>query len=132
MENAPGGGGNPEPGPSGRPPDLAGPGRPGSAARGPRPDDPPLRAESIRVVRGLRYEAERYIAALRDWVERGAGSRFALPGDEVVRRSRPIPPEVSSAAASFALGLELHQRGQSQRAAHWVGEAMRLPPDDWT
>src|SRR6184192_2487169 len=82
--------------------------------------------------RGLRYEAERYIAALRDWVERGASSRFALPGDEVVRRSRPIPPEVSSAAASFALGLALHRRGQSERAAYWFGEAMRLQPDNWT
>jgi len=115
-----------------RPPEPAWPRRPAFADREPRPDDPPLRAESIRVVRGLRYEAERYVAALRDWVERGAGSRFALPGDEVVRRSRPIPPEVSSAAASFALGLALHRRGQSERAAYWFGEAMKLQPDNWT
>ena len=115
-----------------RPPEPAWPRRPAFADREPRPDDPPIRAESIRVVRGLRYEAEPYIAALRDWVERGAGSRFALPGDEVVRRSRPIPPEVSSAAASFALGLALHRRGQSERAAYWFGEAMRLQPDNWT
>ncbi len=65
-------------------------------------------------------------------MERGASSRFALPGDEVVRRSRPIPPEVSSAAASFALGLALHRSGQSERAAYWFGEAMRLQPDNWT
>ena len=72
------------------------------------------------------------MAALRDWVDRGAGSRFALPCDEVVRRSRPIPPEVSSGAASFALGLALHRRGQSERAAYWFAEAMRLQPDNWT
>ena len=115
-----------------RPPEPAWPARPAFADREPGPDDPPLRAESIRIVRGLRYEAERYVGALRDWVELGAASRFALPSVEVVRRSRPIPLEVSSAAASFALGLELHRRGQRERAAHWFAEAMRLQPDNWT
>ena len=43
-----------------------------------------------------------------------------------------MPPEVSSAAASFALGLELHRRGQRERAAYWFGEATRLQPDNWT
>src|SRR3989442_3937265 len=41
----------------------------GVADREPRPDDPPLRAESIQVVPGLPYEAEPSIGALRDrWV----------------------------------------------------------------
>jgi hypothetical protein len=65
-------------------------------------------------------------------VERGAASPFALSAEEVVRRSRPTPPEVSSAAASFALGLRLHRRGQRERAAYWFGETMRLQPDNWT
>ncbi len=115
-----------------RPPEPAWPRRPAFADREPAPDDPPLRAESIRTVRALRYEAARYIEALRDWVEHGAASRFALSGEEVVRRSRPLPPEVSRAAASFALGLVLHRRGRSERAAHWFRETMRLQPDNWT
>src|SRR5207244_13492493 len=111
-----------------RPPEPAWPRRPAFVDREPRHDDPPLRAESIRVVRGLRYEAERYIAALRDWVERGASSRFALPGDEVVRRSRPIPPEVSSAAASLALGRAMTRDGQTEHAALWYETARRRQP----
>ncbi len=115
-----------------RPPEPAWPRRPAFADRAPEPDDPPLRAESIRTVSGLRYEAARYVDALRDWAEHGAASRYALSADEVVRRSRPVPAEVSSAAASFALGLELHRRGLRERAASWFREAMRLQPDNWT
>ena len=115
-----------------RPPEPAWPRRPVLADREPRPDDPPLRAESIRVVNALRYDAARYLDALRDWVSLGAASRFALSADEVIRRSRPLPPEVSSAAASFALGLELHGRAEHERAASWFKEAMRLQPDNWT
>ena len=115
-----------------RPPEPAWPRRPALADREPGPDDPPLRAESMRVVRALRYESARYLDALRDWVALGAASRFALSADEVIRRSRPIPPEVSSAAASFALGLELHGRAERERAASWFREAMRLQPDNWT
>lgn len=115
-----------------RPPEPAWPQRPALADREPGPDDPPLRAESIRVVSALRYEAARYLGALRDWVALGAASHFALSADEVIRRSRPFPPEVSSAAASFALGLELHNRAERERAASWFREAMRLQPDNWT
>ena len=115
-----------------RPPEPAWPMRPALADREPRQDDPPLRAEAMRVVRALRYEAGPYLDALRDWVALGAASRFALSADEVIRRSRPLPPEVSSAAASFALGLELHGRGERERAARWFQEAMRLQPENWT
>lgn len=115
-----------------RPPEPAWPRRPAGADRDPKPDDPPLRAEAIRVARALRYEAGPYVEALRDWVARGPASPFALPGDEVVRRSLPIPAEVSAAAASFALGLELHRRDERDRAAAWFQEAIRLQPENWT
>jgi hypothetical protein len=39
---------------------------------------------------------------------------------------------VSSAAASFALGLELHRGAEGERAAIWFREAMRLQPENWT
>lgn len=115
-----------------RPPEPAWPERPALADREPRPDDPPLRAESLRIVRALRYESAAYLDALRDWVAHGAASRFALSREEVVRRSRPVPPEVSAAAASFALGLELHRQGERERAAAWFQEATRLQPENWT
>ena len=63
----------------------------------------------------IRIDPERYLVALRDWVEQGAASPYALPPEEVVRRSRPRPPEASRAAAHFELA-----------------EAHRLQPDNWT
>lgn len=82
-----------------RPPEPAFPGR--SVVRGllnvdlPEGIDPYL-LETLREARKIRVEAERYLAALRDWVANGAGSRFALRPDEVVRRSRPRRPRSRS------------------------------------
>jgi hypothetical protein len=66
-----------------------------------------------QVKRIPRFDADHYVEALRDWVEHGAASEYALSQDEVVRRSAPRPPAVAEAAAEF-------------RAAH------RLQPDNWT
>lgn len=118
-----------------RPPEPAFPGR--SVVRGllnvdlPEGIDPYL-LETLREARKIRVEAERYLTALRDWVANGAGSRFALGPDEVVRRSRPRPPEVALAAAHFELGRHLHARGHAGDAVGHFREAHRLQPDNWT
>ena len=73
-----------------------------------------------------------YVAALRDWVEHGAASRFALTPDEVVERSRPRPAEEAEAAAAFALGQHLHRTGRPDAAVPWFRASHRLAPDNWT
>jgi hypothetical protein len=80
----------------------------------------------------MRIEPQRYVAALRDWVARGAESPYALTPDEVVARSRPCPPELSRAAACFELGQHLHRAGHVDAAVPWFREAHRLQPDNWT
>ena len=80
----------------------------------------------------IRNDAEAYVAALRDWVEHGAASRYALAPDEVVSRSRPRPPEVAEAAACFELAQHLHRSGHPDDAVRWFREAHRLQPDNWT
>lgn len=92
----------------------------------------PERQESIREALKFNFEWEPYVAALRDWADKGAESRYALAPDEVVARSRPRPPDEAAAAAHFELGAYLHARGDvegSQR--HWR-EAHRLQPENWT
>ena len=80
----------------------------------------------------IRNEPEVYIAALRDWVEHGSESRFALAPDEVIERSRPRPREEGLAAAHFELGEHLHRAGSTELAVkHWR-EAHKLQPDNWT
>ncbi|HMC51233.1 MAG TPA: ResA-like WAxxUGC motif-containing protein, partial [Acidimicrobiales bacterium] len=73
-----------------------------------------------------------YKAALVDWVEEGAASRYALAPDEVVRRSQPRSVDQSRAAAHFELGQHLHRSGNHAAATpHWR-EAHRLQPENWT
>lgn len=83
-------------------------------------------------LRKMRIEPEAYVAALRDWVELGAASRFALSPEEVVERSRPRPPEEAEAAAAFALGQHLHAAGHGDAAVGWWRRSHALQPDNWT
>ena len=63
---------------------------------------------------------ERYLAALRDWVKKGADSEYALSPAEVVARSRPRPPEVALAAANFELGEHLYRRSEHDAATREI------------
>src|SRR5262245_38282724 len=54
-----------------------------------------------------RDKRRRYIAALRDWIENGAGSKYVI-ADEELRLRLPGPdPESQLASARFRLGREL-------------------------
>jgi hypothetical protein len=115
-----------------RPPEPAHPRRPEFLDRIVPPDASPEDRERIELVRALRVEAERYVAALRDWVERGSESRYALTPDEVVERSRPRPVEEATAAAHFALGQALNARGEQAAAIEHFRDAHKLQPTNWT
>jgi hypothetical protein len=115
-----------------RPPETAYPRRPSFKDRAVQADATPQQREGIELTRNLNVDAERYVAALRDWASRGAGSRYALAPDEVVRRSRPRPLSEATAAAHFALGRHLHVAGQAELATEHFKEAQRLHPTSWT
>jgi hypothetical protein len=97
---------------------------------------PPSAVQRLRVVQPLlkqmRIDPEGYVAALRDWVEHGSDSRFALAPEEVLERSRPRPAQEAQAAAAFALGQHLHETGRPEAAVRWFRESHRLQPDNWT
>ena len=115
-----------------RPPETAYPARPAFLDR-PMPENPdPYRAAVLAEVRKIRFEPEKYVAALRDWVGRGAESPYALPPDEVIRRSRARSPNAALAAAHFELGQYLHRRGALAAAVPHFREAHRLQPENWT
>src|SRR5437870_12125373 len=96
------------------------------------PDTPPRVVAMIEESKKIRVDAEAYVGALRDWVEHGAASRYALSPADVVRRSQPRPPEVARAAACFELAQHLHREGHADDAVPWFREAHRLQPDNWT
>jgi hypothetical protein len=115
-----------------RPPEPAFPGRVVLADFGIPEGAPPRMVEMLQEAAKMKVEPERYAEALRDWVEHGSESRYALTPDEVVARSAPRPPEISQAAASFELGQHLHREGHPDAAVHWFREAHRLQPANWT
>ena len=85
-----------------------------------------------QVKRIPRYDPDHYVAALRDWTERGADSPYALTPAEVVDRSAPRPIDEAEAAARFELGQHLHHAGFEGDARAHFREAHRLHPDNWT
>lgn len=115
-----------------RPPEPAFPKR-SRLADTPIPNDlDPHLADMLREAKKIRTEPERYVAALRDWVERGPDSVYALTPAEVVDRSRPRGSEEALAAANFELGQHLWRAGHDRDAVPYLREAHRLQPDNWT
>jgi hypothetical protein len=115
-----------------RPPEPAFPWRPRSPSEELLGQLPATLVEQLREAEKMVIEPEPYLAALRDWVQRGSASRYALTPDEVIARSRPRSPEHSQAAASFELGQHLHRLGHIDDAVAWFREAHRLQPENWT
>lgn len=115
-----------------RPPEVAFSRRaPGTDRPLPEDLDPYLR-DVLTEARKIRIEPERYVAALRDWVAKGADSPYALSPDEVVRRSRERTPEMALAVANFELGQHLYRAGHRDDAVAYFREAHRLDPGNWT
>jgi tetratricopeptide (TPR) repeat protein len=93
---------------------------------------PPERREALVEARKIRFEPEKYVAALRDWAGKGAESRYALSPDEVIARSQPRSAAEAEAAAHFELGEYLRREGHVEAAQdHWR-KAHRLHPQNWT
>ena len=87
-----------------------------------------IMAEAAKIKRAT----QEYHAALRDWVEKGAASRFALSPDEVVARSRPRDNSKALGHAHFQLASQLEMDGHHEAAIGHFREAHRLVPDSWT
>jgi hypothetical protein len=117
-----------------RPAEPAWPPREPNAARyDDIPENTPQRLKDmLGEARKIPSDPARYVAALRDWVERGSESPYALSPDDVVERSQPRPPEHARAAAAFELGQHLWRVGRQDDAVGWFREAHRLQPDNWT
>lgn len=115
-----------------RPPEPAWPKRQERPRRDPPPDASPRMLALIEAVSKIRIDPDTYVTALRDWVEKGKESRYALTPDEVIERSQPRGMDEATAAAHFELGQHLHRQGQEDLAVPHFRQAHRLQPDNWT
>jgi len=93
---------------------------------------PPRFAEMMAEAARITADPAAYHAALRDWVEQGAASRFALKPDQVIARSRPRNEAVARGHAHFELATQLEIDGHHAAAIRHFREAHRLVPDSWT
>ena len=72
-----------------------------------------------------------YVAAVKDWAERGAASPHALGAEGVAKRLRVPSAAVAEAHARFRLAQALERDGQADEARTQFDEATRLHPDSW-
>ena len=97
------------------------------------PDGLPERMDRMfREVKAIPDSADDYRAAIVNWAEHGAASRFALAPDEVVARSQPRGTAEARAAACFELGEHLRRAIGAEAAVPWWRQAHRLDPSNWT
>ena len=95
-------------------------------------DMPPRFVEMMGEAVKIQADPAAYHAALRDWVENGAASIYALSPQEVVARSHTRDPEISRGHAHFELATQLEIEGRHQAAIRHFREAHRLVPESWT
>ena len=109
------------------------PAPPGVAAMMDVPAELPTRLlEMFTEASKIPSDPEAYHAALRDWVEKGPDSEFALSPDQVVARSRPRSNDVALGHAHFELATALELEGHHKAAIEHFRKAHQLVPDSWT
>jgi hypothetical protein len=98
-----------------------------------RPPEPAWTRDSTLKVgdKSIVTQGELYLAALRDWVENGERSRYALSDEEFSKRIKPRSKEERDGDASFQLAVYFHQQGKSELAAKHFHRAQELNPDSW-
>lgn len=79
----------------------------------------------------LTVEGDAYVAALRDWVEKGERSAHALAPEELRNRLPSRSRAAIEADASFRLGAYFHLAGNREIAARYWQRAQALNPESW-
>ena len=72
-----------------------------------------------------------YLNALRDWVEEGDKSSYAMSEKRLRQRLTVNDPDVFLAMAEFGLGEYLYKSGHLTEAIPHFKEAQRLNPKSW-
>jgi tetratricopeptide (TPR) repeat protein len=76
-------------------------------------------------------ESVPYIAALRDWADKGEQSAYVFSAEQLRKRLASQNPDWALAAAEFGLGQHLYRSGFLAEAISHFKEAQRLNPESW-
>jgi hypothetical protein len=80
--------------------------------------------------KAITTQGEEYVAALRDWVARGAASPYAMTPEQIAAALPLRSAREMEADASFRLAVFL-QVVNPRLAAKWYARAQELNPDSW-
>lgn len=73
-----------------------------------------------------------YVAAVRDWVSKGAASEFVYDAAQARALLRLPDSSIAEAHAHFRLAQYLLRQGKSDEAMAHFSDASRLHPESWT
>ena len=79
----------------------------------------------------LEFGSDDFAPALRDWVEKGAASAFAMTPKEAASKIRPRTEDEELAELTFKLGVYFHLAGDEPRANQYWEQSQKLSPDSW-
>jgi hypothetical protein len=92
----------------------------------------PIYAQRRDPASGQVIRNDRYLDAIRDWVAKGAASRFLQDDVALDKRRRTLSLADVEAQTSFQLGLFIARRGDIAGAQRHFDRARQLAPDLWT
>jgi len=72
-----------------------------------------------------------YVAAVRDWAQKGSASEFVYDAAAARARLRLPDAAIANAHVHFRLARHLLRVGKSDEAARHFAEASRMHPDSW-
>ena len=94
-----------------------------------RPNEVAFVDDRFKTFSGL--DSEPYLTALKDWVDKGSKSVYAMNEEKLRDKLTAGNPDFAMAAAEFGLGQYLYKAGRLQQAIPHFKEAQRLNPKDW-
>lgn len=98
----------------------------------PLPDDIPDRMRGIaEETTRIPHDTAPYHEALRDWVDQGPASVFALSPQEMMDRFTPRDEEIGLAHAHFELATHLESEGRHDAAVRHFRQAQQMAPANW-
>ncbi len=94
-----------------------------------RPNEVAFADDRFKNFSGL--DSAPYLNALRDWVEKGSKSVYAMSEEHLREKQTVNDPNVLLAMAEFGLGEYLYKSGHLAQAIPHFKEAQRLNPKSW-
>lgn len=79
----------------------------------------------------IKAEGDEYVAALRDWVEKGPESEYVMTAEEIRERMQPRSDSEALAEAHFQMGVYFHEAGEKEKEQRHFAQAQELRPESW-